>query len=182
MCWIKVGSVRCWSSLAKCATNSMNFSTGRKMKILVVEGDNSQLLWLKRSSSDAGHEVHCARNGDLALAIYKTLCPFDVVVTGGRLRKWAWTGDGAVAVAIRKGTDLIECIRAIDPGQPFVMQAKSECMELPVGVPMLCQPYAIGRLLRMLASAKSQRLPLFDLPLPSRSPEVCAGGTFEMPA
>jgi CheY-like chemotaxis protein len=156
----------------------MSFSMGKKMKILVVEGDKSQLLWLKKSLSDAGHEVHCVRDGDSALALYKTFCPFDMVVTNSLFRKKAWSGNRVVEVAVRTGTDLIECIRAIDSGQPFIVQAESESTELPRGVPMLRKPYKIGRLLRMLASAKSQPLPLFDYPLTSRSPDACAGETF----
>jgi CheY-like chemotaxis protein len=149
------------------------------MKILVVEGDNRQFLRLKKKSlSDAGHEVHCARDGDSALAMYKTLCPFDVVVTNGLFPKRAWSGDRVVEVAVRKGTHLIECIRAIDPGQPFIVRAESESMEVPRGVPMLRKPYKIGRLMRMLASAGSQRLPLFDHPLTVRPPDACAGEAF----
>ncbi len=34
------------------------------MKILVVEGDNTQLLRLKKSLSEAGHEVRGAHDGD----------------------------------------------------------------------------------------------------------------------
>jgi CheY-like chemotaxis protein len=150
----------------------MNFSTGRKMKILVVKGGKSQLLGLSRSLNDAGHEVHCARDGDSALSMYKTFCPFDVIVTNSLLPRRACSGDRVVEVAIRKGTHLIECIRAIDPGQPFIVMGESESTELPLGVPMLHKPHKIGRLLRMLASAKSQRLPLFDHPLSSHVQEM----------
>jgi CheY-like chemotaxis protein len=152
------------------------------MKILVVESDTNQLLRLEKSLSDAEHEVHCVRDGDSALAMYKTLCPFDVVITNSLLRKRAWIGDRVVEVAVRKGTHLIECIRAIDPGQPFIVQAESESTELPRGVPLLRMPHKIGRLLRMLASAKSQRLPLFDHPLTSRSPDACAGEAIQRAA
>jgi CheY-like chemotaxis protein len=148
------------------------------MKILVVENEIRQQEWLTRSLSDAGHEVHFARDGDSALAMYKTLCPFDVVVTNSLLPKRAWSGDRVVEVAVRKGTHLIECIRAIDPGQPFIVRAESESMELTRGVPMLRKPYKIGSLMRVLASAGSQRLPLFDHPLAARSPDACAGEAF----
>jgi hypothetical protein len=107
--------------------------------------------------------------------MYKTFCSFDVVVTNSLLRKKAWSGDRMVETAMRKGTHLIECIRAIDPGQPFIVQAESEGMELPRGVPMLRKPYRIGRLLRMLAAARSQRHPLFGHPLASRSLDARVG-------
>jgi len=146
------------------------------MKILVVEGDNNQLLRLEKSLSDAGHAARRSHDGDSALAMYQKFCPFDVVVTESLLRTKAWIRGRVVEVefipeydhrTVRSGTDLIECIRTIDPGQPFVMLAESESMLLPRGVPLLHKPYRIGRLLRMLASVRSQRLPLLDGTQPS---------------
>jgi DNA-binding NtrC family response regulator len=128
------------------------------MKILVVEDEICQQEWLTRNLSDAGHEVTTACDGDWALTLWMSQRPFEVVVTdnlfGGK--------------TVRNGQHLIELIQAIDPGQPFIMQAGSASVELPRGIPFLHKPYPIRRLLRLIASAKQQRLPLFPLNSASR--------------
>jgi len=102
--------------------------------------------------SNAGHEVTTACDGDWAWTLWMSQRPFDVVVTdnlfGGK--------------TVRNGQRLIELLRAIDPGQPFIMQTALANMDLPRGVPLLRKPYKIGRPLRILASGRSQRLPLLD--------------------
>jgi CheY-like chemotaxis protein len=122
------------------------------MKILVVEDEICQQEWLTRNLSNAGHDVTTACDGDWALTLWRSQRLFDVVVTENLLG----------GKTIRKGRHLIELIRAIDPGQPCIMQTGSMTIDLPCGVPLLRKPYPIGRLLRILGSAKSQRLPLFD--------------------
>jgi CheY-like chemotaxis protein len=128
------------------------------MKILLVEDDEEVMYWLSTRLSEAGHEILSAVEGDWALATWKTHHPFDCVVTDNLFP----------GKAVWNGRMLIDAIRAIDPGQPFVMQTTSASVDLPRGVPLLRKPYRIGRLLRMLASAKSQRLPLLDHPLTSQ--------------
>jgi CheY-like chemotaxis protein len=130
----------------------MSSSTETMMKILVVEDEERQLMWLKRSLSEAGHEVRGAPDGTWALKMYRSFGAFDVIVTDS-----LFPGKEAM-----NGNLLIELIRAIDPGQPFIVQTSSESVELPRGVPLLRKPYPIGRLLRLIASARDQRLPLFD--------------------
>ena len=122
------------------------------MKILVVEDDEAQLLWLRESLSEAGHEVRGAHNGDWALKMWRGFRPFDVVITD-----YCYPGK-----SIPNGLVLIERIRTIHPGQPFIMQTGAEKVDLARGIPLLRKPYPIGRLLRLLASAKQQRLPLLD--------------------
>jgi CheY-like chemotaxis protein len=75
-----------------------------KMKILVVEDDEAQLLWLRRSLNDAGHEVRSMHDGDLGLATYKKFLPFDVVITD-----YCYPGK-----AIPDGPALIRAIRHLD--------------------------------------------------------------------
>jgi CheY-like chemotaxis protein len=122
------------------------------MKILVVEDEIRQQEWLTRNLSNAGHEVTTACDGDWALTLWMSQRPFDVVVTdnlfGGK--------------TVRNGQHLIELIRAIDPGQPSIMQAFIERADLPRGVPLLRRPYSTKRLLLETVRAHKQRLPLLD--------------------
>src|SRR6266478_3051582 len=60
----RAGSAPCWSSLSRCAGRSTNFSTERKMNILVVEDEIYQQEWLTRNLSNTGHEVTTACDGD----------------------------------------------------------------------------------------------------------------------
>lgn len=117
------------------------------MKILVVEDEICQQEWLTRNLSNAGHEVTTACDGDWAFAYWKMHRPFDLVVTanlfGGK--------------TLRNGKLLIEAIRAIDPGQPFIMQAFIERADLPRGVPLLRRPCSTKRLLLEITCRKPVR-------------------------
>lgn len=127
------------------------------MKILVVENEIRQQEWLTRNLSNAGHKVTTASDGDWALTQWTSERRFDVVVTddlfGGK--------------TVQNGQHLIQLIRAIDPGQPFIMQTASASVDFPRGIQLLRKPYSIARLLRTLAYAQSQRLPLLDCAQPA---------------
>lgn len=128
------------------------------MRILVVEDEIRQQEWLTRNLSDTGHEVTTACDGDWALALWMSNRPFDVVITDYLF----------LSKKVPTGKHLIELVRAIDPGQPFIMQTASASVELPRGIPFLHKPYPIRRFLRLIASARQQRLPLFPLNSASR--------------
>ena len=128
------------------------------MKILVVEDEVRQQDWLTRNLSSTGHEVTTACDGDWALVLWMSNRPFDVVITDYLF----------LSKKVPDGKRLIELIRVIDPGQPFIMQTDSAHVDLPRGVPLLHRPYPIRRLLRLIASTKQQRLPLFPLNSASR--------------
>lgn len=128
------------------------------MKILVVEDQICQQEWLTRNLNNAGHEVTTACDGDWALALWMSNRPFDVVITDYLF----------LSKKVPTGKHLIELVRTIDPNQPFIMQTASASVELPRGIPFLHKPYPIRRLLRLIASAKQQRLPLFPLNSASR--------------
>ncbi len=85
------------------------------MKILMVEDDEAQLLWLRKSLSDAGHEVRSVHDGDLGLAMYKKFLPFDVVITDYCYPR----------KAIPDGLALIRAIRALDPQQLIIKRRAS---------------------------------------------------------
>ena len=121
------------------------------MKILVVEDDEAQLEWLERSLSNRGHDIHTAEDGDLAIAAYLMSRPFDLVITD-----YCYPGK-----AIPNGSVLIKTIRAVDPGQPFIMQTSEKRVDLPRGIPLLHKPYSTKRLLVEVSKAHRQRLPLF---------------------
>ena len=121
------------------------------MKILVVEDEIRQQDWLTRNLSSMGYEVTTACDGDWAFAYWKIHRPFGVVVTANRFG----------GKTLRNGKLLIETIRAIDPGQPFIMQTGAEKVDLPRGIPLLHKPYSTKRLLLEISRAHKQRLPLF---------------------
>jgi two-component system response regulator ParR len=110
------------------------------MKILLVEDDEAQLLWLKKRLTEAGHEVRAVHDGDLALKMWRSFKPFDMVVTDYR-----YPGK-----TIRNGLDLIAAVRSIDPLQAFVRQTSEKKLTPPVGVQMLQKPYRIHRLLKLI--------------------------------
>jgi two-component system, OmpR family, response regulator VicR len=119
------------------------------MKILVVEDDEAQLLWLKKRLTEAGHDVRAAHDDDWALRMWRSFGPLDVVVTDYR-----YPGK-----TIRNGLDLIAAIRSIDPLQAFVMQTSERNLTPPFGVPMLQKPYQIHRLLKLLKPSAQRMLP-----------------------
>jgi CheY-like chemotaxis protein len=110
------------------------------MKILVIEDDEAQLLWLTKSLNKAGHEVRSAQDGDWALKMYRSSGPFDAVVTDYR-----YPGK-----TIRNGLDLIAAVRRIDSLQTFVLQTSERNLAVPFGVKLLHKPYPIHRLLKLL--------------------------------
>ncbi len=109
------------------------------MKILVVEDDILQSSWLERSLGEAGHEIHCASDGDDALRAWKLHHP-DVVVTDYRY-------PGRI---VRNGLELVAAVRSIDPLQAFVIQTSERNLAAPFGVKVLRKPYPIQRLLRLM--------------------------------
>jgi DNA-binding NtrC family response regulator len=121
------------------------------MKILVVEDDEAQLKWLEKNLSNHGHDIHTAGDGDLAIAAYLMSRPFDLVITD-----YCYPGK-----AIPSGSVLIKTIRAVDPGQLFIMQTGAEKVHIPRGIPLLHKPYSAKRLLLEISRAHKQRLPLF---------------------
>jgi DNA-binding NtrC family response regulator len=110
------------------------------MKILVVEDDEAQLLWLRKRLTEAGHEVRAGHDGDSGLKIWRSFGPFDIVVTDYR-----YPGK-----TIRNGVDLIAAIRSIDPLQEFIMQTSERNLPPPLSVPVLQKPYQIRQLLKLL--------------------------------
>lgn len=123
------------------------------MKRLVVEDEIRQQEWLTRNLTSTGHEVTTACDGDWVFAYWKVHRPFGVVMTANRFG----------GKTLRNGKLLIEAIRAIDPGQPLIMQAFIERADLPRGVPLLRRPCSTKRLLLEIVRAHKQRLPLLDI-------------------
>ncbi|HTQ60840.1 MAG TPA: response regulator [Candidatus Solibacter sp.] len=121
------------------------------MQILVVEDEIRQQEWLTRNLSNAEHEVTTACDGDWAFTHWKIHGPFGVVVTANRF-------GGKTLPSCKL---LIGAIRAIDPGQPFIMQAFVVGADRPRGVPLLPKPCSTKRLLLEISRAHRQRLPLY---------------------
>lgn len=122
------------------------------MKILVVEPYIEQQEWLMETLNRAGHEVVVSCDADWSFIYWQAHRPFDLIIMGsilGGRKLW-------------KCGSLIEAIRAVDPDQPFLVQAKPRTDDaLPPGVAFLCRPFGIRRLMKALASVDRQRLPLF---------------------
>jgi CheY-like chemotaxis protein len=144
---------------------------GMMMKILVVEDDEAQLEWLERNLTSRGHDIHTAPDGDLGIAAYLMSRPFNLVITDfcfngskalidGRLTKIEFIPEYDHR-AVRDGAHLIELIRAVDPGQLFIVQTGAEQVDLPRGIPLLHMPYSTKRLLLEISRAHRQRFPLF---------------------
>ena len=105
------------------------------MRILVVEAVICEQEWITKSLNDAGYEVmHCC-DGDWAF-VYLRTHPCDVVVVG------RFNGS-----RIKEAQDLVEAIHSIDLGQPCVILRK---------------PSGTKRLLKWVAAARRELLPLFD--------------------
>lgn len=119
------------------------------MRILLVEEEEDELMWLVKKLSKAGHEVNYSSTGGGGYACWKIHRP-DFVVTdyqcGGK--------------RIRNGLELIAAIRAVCPLQAFIMQTASANILPPFGVPVLRKPYRRRQLLRLLVPTTQALLPL----------------------
>jgi hypothetical protein len=105
------------------------------MKVLVVEAVLYEQEKITRRLNEVGYETKTSCDGDWALVcLHAHVC--DVVVIG------KFNG-----IRIKEAEELAEAIRIIDPGQPIVILQK---------------PYGTRRLLKWVAIARREHLPLFD--------------------
>jgi hypothetical protein len=105
------------------------------VRILVVEAVICEQERITKNLSEAGYEVMPCCDGDWAF-VYLRTHPCDVVVVG------RFNGS-----RIKEAQDLVEAIHSIDPGQSIVILQK---------------PYGTKRLIKWVAAARRELLPLFD--------------------
>lgn len=105
------------------------------MRVLVVECVICEQQWITENLNRAGYAVTASCDGDWAF-VYLRTHPCDVVLVGGFLGS-----------RIKEAEVLVEAIRSLDTGQPIVILQK---------------PYGTSRLLKWVANARREHLPLFD--------------------
>lgn len=128
---------------------TQQISLTRKLRILVVDDDDTLRRWLRLQLEPRGYEVWEESQGDEALATYERMGPSFFVLSDF----YFYRGE-----KIKNGLDLVHAITSITPRQRMAIHTSERDFRAPV--PVLRKPYPIGGLLRLL------REPVRSLSLP----------------
>ena len=121
------------------------------MKILVVDDDEVVLQWVRKQLEARSYQVEDAFSGEQGLHSYLSQGPttWDFVLSDYLF---------IPSTRIQNGLQLVREIRAINPEQRMAIHTSEKGLRAPV--PVLCKPYQIGALLRLLREpVKSLALP-----------------------
>ena len=122
-------------------------SSGERMRILLVDDDDSLLSFLAKELGNRGCDVHQSSSGDEAFHVWRRLCPWELVLTDYRFFPGSKIKDGA---------QLATAIHGINPAQRMAIMtadpqdARRNLPKALQHLPILRKPFRIEQVLRLL--------------------------------